>query len=123
MLQKRSLSLNQERNRYDIGQRIRSFRLSRDLTQAELAESLDVSTNYISEIENGKKGMSQDTLCRLCLTYHLSADFLLFGKCEKDVSKQSLFESLSSIPADTIPVVIEYLEASLKIKKLEKNSI
>ena len=110
--------MNQERNRYDIGQRIRSFRLSRDLTQAELAESLDVSTNYISEIENGKKGMSQDTLCRLCLTYHLSADFLLFGKCEKDVSKQSLFESLSSIPADTIPVVIEYLEASLKIKKL-----
>ena len=115
--------MNQERNRYDIGQRIRSFGLSRDLTQAELAESLDVSTNYISEIENGKKGMSQDTLCRLCLTYHLSADFLLFGKCEKDVSKQSLFESLSSIPADTIPVVIEYLEASLKIKKLEKNSI
>ena len=101
--------MNQERNRYDIGQRIRSFRLSKDLTQAE--------------IENGKKGMSQDTLCRLCLTYHLSADFLLFGKCEKDVSKQSLFESLSSIPADTIPVVIEYLEASLKIKKLEKNSI
>ncbi len=115
--------MNQDHNRYDIGQRIRSFRLSKNLTQAELAESLDVSTNYISEIENGKKGMSQDTLCRLCLTYHLSADFLLFGKCEEEVSRQSLFESLSSIPADTIPVVIEYLEASLKIRKLEKNSI
>ncbi len=111
--------MNPEHHRYEIGQRIRNFRLSNNLTQAQLAENLDVSTNYISEIENGKKGMSQDTLCNLCDKYQLSADFLLFGKCEQDLSKQSLFQLLSSIPADLIPVVIEYLEAALKIKKLD----
>lgn len=114
--------MNQDHSRYDIGQRIRGFRISRNLTQAQLAESLDVSTNFISEVENGKKGMSQDTLCRLCLMYQLSADYLLFGTCHEAIARQSLFESLSSIPFHTIPMAIEYLEASLKIRQLENGT-
>ena len=38
-------------SRVETGKRIRDFRLSRHLTQAQFAESLDVSTNFISEIE------------------------------------------------------------------------
>lgn len=106
-------------NRYEIGQRIRNFRISKQLTQSQFAESLDVSTNYISEIENGKKRMSQDILCKLCLLYQLSADYILFGKNRTDLSDYSLYELVSSIPTDMIPTVIEYLESSLKLKSIE----
>ena len=38
-------------DRLETGRRIRDFRIKNHLTQAQLAESLDVSTNFISEIE------------------------------------------------------------------------
>lgn len=43
----------------EIGQRIRQLRLLSDYTQAEFAELIDISINFLSEIENGKKGVSQ----------------------------------------------------------------
>ena len=89
-----------------------------------IAESLNVSTNFISEIETGKKNISQDTLCRICEHYHLSADYLLFGKSTPYPSQYTLSEFLSSLSLEDIPTVIDYLEATLKIKKLDmKNSM
>ncbi len=107
-------------DRFETGRRIRDFRSQNHLTQAQLAESLDVSTNFISEIETGKKGISQDTLYRLCQQYNLSADYLLFGRQGPSPSEYTLSEFLSSLSTDDIPIVIEYLEATLKIKKLDK---
>ena len=107
-------------NRLETGKRIRDFRVKHHLTQAQFAESLDVSTNFISEIETGKKGVSQYLLYRLCEQYRLSADYLLFGKQNTDLSQNTLSKFLSSLSEEDIPVVIEYLEATLKLKKLEK---
>ena len=106
-------------NRIEIGRRIRNFRINNNLTQAQFAESLNVSTNFISEIETGKKNISQDTLCRICEYYHLSADYLLFGKSTPYPSQYTLSEFLSSLSLEDIPTVIDYLEATMKIKKLD----
>ena len=43
-----------------VGQRIRQLRIQNDYTQAKFAELIDISINFLSEIENGKKGLSQD---------------------------------------------------------------
>lgn len=107
-----------DNNKSEIGRRIRDFRLQNHLTQAQLAEVLDVSTNFISEVETGKKNISLDTLCRLCQRYHLSADYLLLGK---EASADSLLiERLNALPTQDILTVIEYLETYLKMKKIEK---
>lgn len=42
-------------NKIETGKRIRNFRVQNELKQSQLAESLDVSTNLISEVETGKK--------------------------------------------------------------------
>ncbi|MCI8597700.1 MAG: helix-turn-helix transcriptional regulator [Lachnospiraceae bacterium] len=111
-------------DRIEIGKRIRNFRINNSLTQAQFAESLNVSTNFISEIETGKKNISQDTLCRICEHYHLSADYLLFGKTVSSTSAHTLSDFLSSLSLEDIPTVIDYLEAMMRIKKLDmKNSI
>lgn len=39
----------------EIGQRIRASRKAMGLTQAETAELLNLSVNYVSDLENGKK--------------------------------------------------------------------
>lgn len=104
----------------EIGKRIRNFRIANNLTQAQLAESLDISTNFVSEVETGKKNISLDILCRLCQYYNLSADHILLGKDNSSSSQCTLSEFLFSLSADDIPTIIEYLEASMKLKKLEK---
>ena len=104
----------------EIGMRIRNFRIANNLTQAQLAENLDISTNFVSEVETGKKNISLEILCRLCQYYSLSADYILFGKNGSSSSQHTLSEFLFSLPADDIPTIIEYLEASIKLKKLER---
>ena len=104
----------------EIGRRIRNFRLSNNLTQAQLAESLDISTNFVSEVETGKKNISLEILFRLCQYYNLSADYILFGKDCSSSSQRTLSEFLFSLSADDIPTIMEYLEASMKLKKLEE---
>lgn len=105
-------------NKSEIGSRIRTFRLKNNLTQAQLAETLDVSTNFISEIETGKKKISIDTLCCLCEYYQLSADYILMGK--KDSNTSLLIEQLTSLSTQDILTTIQYLEVYLKMKKIEK---
>ncbi len=106
-------------DRLECGRRIRDFRLGKHLTQAQLAENLDVSTNFISEIETGKKGISHDTLYRLCVRYGLSADYILFGSEPERTPAPSLYDSLSALSVEDIPTVIKYLEALLAVKQLD----
>lgn len=45
-----------------IGKRIRRFRNVIDITQAELAEQIGVSTTHVGLVETGKRRMSLKTL-------------------------------------------------------------
>ncbi|MCI8496613.1 MAG: helix-turn-helix transcriptional regulator, partial [Clostridiales bacterium] len=47
-----------------------------------LAEKLDLSWQYISNVECGHRGISLDTLVNLCEIFQVPADYFLFG--EKD---------------------------------------
>ena len=65
--------------RQSVGKRVHDSRIKSDYTQAQFAELIDISVNFLSEIENGKKGMSQETLYKLCKQFNISADYILFG--------------------------------------------
>lgn len=99
----------------EIGQRIRQLRLLNDYTQAEFAELIDVSVNFLSEIENGKKGLSQDTLSRICQKLNSSSDYILFGTKQK---QSSLIEIANSLSVEELETTIRYLEALLEMKKI-----
>ena len=47
----------------DIGTRIKKVRTKSGLTQIKFAEDIDISVNYLSEIENGKKCISVEKQC------------------------------------------------------------
>jgi len=48
-----------------IGDKIRSFRKSRGLTQAELGEMVELPQPYIGGIERGERNISLDTLQKI----------------------------------------------------------
>ena len=48
-----------------IGLNIGYYRRARHMTQIELAESLNISSNYLSQVERGCKSLSLDKLLQL----------------------------------------------------------
>lgn len=62
-----------------IGERVRQARNAAGYTQEKLAEKLDVTIQYISDLERGVVGTSIPTLVRICESLSVSSDFLLMG--------------------------------------------
>ena len=86
-----------ERTLIEIGDRVRELRKSRGLTQERFAETLELSENSISQIENGKKGMSLQTLFTICKHYKIPADYLLFGPQYNKDSKKVILKLSSEM--------------------------
>lgn len=63
-----------------MGRRIRSVRDARKLTREQLAEMIDLSPQFITDVEYGNKGISISTLYQLSQALNVKADYLLFGK-------------------------------------------
>lgn len=62
-----------------IGIRIKEFRRQNNMTQAELAELIDMSVTYISHIERAKKQASLEALSRISNVLCITVDRLLNG--------------------------------------------
>lgn len=65
-----------------IGRRIRKSRELVGYTQEKLAELVNVSTQYISDLERGIVGTSIPTLIKICEVLNVSSDFILMGRIE-----------------------------------------
>jgi transcriptional regulator with XRE-family HTH domain len=48
-----------------LGENLKRYRTFKGLSQAKLAEIMDISPNFISDIETGKRWLSSDTLVNL----------------------------------------------------------
>lgn len=62
-----------------IGEQIRIARERAKFTQEQFAERIDVSPQYISDLERGVVGISIPTLKRACIALGVSSDQILFG--------------------------------------------
>ena len=84
-----------------FGKRLQSLRKSRNLTQEELAESLNISREHLSRLERGKYGCSIDLLIEISFVLNASTDYLLMGKCsgyEQDRQRiWSIIDQLSEL--------------------------
>ena len=60
-----------------LGERIREERHKLGLTQAQLAEAVDISDTYMGSIERGERSLTLDTLVRLVNRLGVTVDYLL----------------------------------------------
>jgi len=63
-----------------IGDAIKMRRKEMRLTQAKLAELLEIEMRYLQKIENGKNIPSMSLFYRIVHVMNLSADGILFGQ-------------------------------------------
>ena len=59
------------------GQRIRELRIERGLTQAELAQMLNITQKTISKYENEFLDLNTNIIIACCEFFNVSSDYLL----------------------------------------------
>ena len=98
------------------GLRIKNIRLNKKMTRECLAESLDVSTRFLADVEAGKVGISVATLTRLCTVLNTSADYLL-GLADlsaEDQERLAIRKKLDSIDREKLPYIHTILDAFME---------
>lgn len=81
----------------EIGKRIKIKRNEFKITQEKLAEEIDVSPSYISEIERGTSISSLATIFNIANVLDLNLDYLICGVTTNNID-YTFSEILKSIP-------------------------
>ena len=105
-----------------VGSRIKAVRISRGMSQADLAVEASVSQPLISNIERGKTGMQLETFVKVAEALQVSADYLL----RPDVPEvkaiyqgefAELLEDCSASEMETILKIVREVKASMHKKQ------
>lgn len=89
-----------------IGQRIRQFRLNRNLTTEELAKKLNTTRASITRYENGDRKANQDVLFKLAEIFNVSVDdFFPNRSTDKSGITNVIYPKGGSLHRVSIPIV------------------
>ncbi|MFP3042424.1 helix-turn-helix domain-containing protein [Treponema primitia] len=88
---------------------IKRFRNSRNLSQADLAEKLDISVNFLSNIENGNKWISPQTLVKFASALN--------------IEPFELFKPEAALPPDVSTVLNKYTDEAVAAVTKTLNNI
>ena len=105
-----------------IGKRVRRQRENLSLSREQFAERIDISMQFLAEIENGTKGMSAETLYKICDRTGVSSDYLLFGKQASGGVAAPISETLRKIPAQYTDLADDALRVILKVIETAANN-
>lgn len=64
----------------DIGNRIRTLRKENNMTTVDLAQRIQISQPYLSQIEGGRKPVTVDILINICNVFEITLEQFLSPK-------------------------------------------
>lgn len=100
----------------EFGKRIRTMREYQNLSREKLAEMSNISTQFLADIENGKKGMSALTLKKICCALHTTSDSVIFNKPDFVYPNyQIISDMLNTIPLEKQKDVEDIIKKIVKI--------
>lgn len=99
---------------HDMGKRIAELRKEHHLTQADLAEALDISIKHCSSVERGLSRLSIEKLIEVTNLFHTSLDYLIQGKCSSnqylELFPSTLLDKLDNGDEEQLKLFERYLE-------------
>ena len=107
-----------------LGKKIRRLRINNCLSQARLAEAVDVSTNYIGQIERGDRTPSLDTVIALCNALHASVDYVVSDdiSTRDDEIMTDIRAQLVKLTPDEKAIFLSYDRQLYPIKRRKRQS-
>ena len=107
-----------------IGGRIRAYRESLGMNRESFSEQVGLSPQFLAEAETGKKGLSAESIYKICINSDLSADYLVLGKLKKDKLKNPVDNVMQNMQGDYSVQCAKVLQAvSDIIIEAQKNGV
>lgn len=97
-----------------VGEKIKAARENAGYTQERLAELVDVSPQYLSDLERGVVGASLTTLKSLCETLNVSSDSLLFAEERQKNDLSEEMNRLENVPPKHFAIIKEIINKYLE---------
>lgn len=103
-----------------IGKRVREIREYQGLSREKVAEKANISTQFLSDIEVGRKSMTTLTLRNICATLGVSSDYLLFGK-QNSASSEPLWQLINGLDEKELAIAEDMIKILIQGFSLNKN--
>ena len=85
-------------NYENVGNKIRERRNFLNVTQENLANDINVSASFISDIENGRRKMSLETMIKISIALKTSLDYFVLDNVKDVKLKNNIkFDELKNI--------------------------
>lgn len=99
---------------YVIGQRIRTLRRARKLSQEQLAEKVWISTTHMSHIENGSTKLSLPVLVDLAAALGVSVNEILSDQAEdtRSADYEQIKEILAGCNEKQVRIITELVRSA-----------
>lgn len=105
-----------------IGARIKERRKKVGISQELLAETVDLSTKYISQIERGVRHLSLDAIADIAVALDVSVDTLLFDvryfKAESRMLENKAFDDYDRNEQNAILEIVSAARTILRSHKI-----
>ena len=96
-----------------IGEKLRTIRLSKNLTQEYIANAADINTSHISNIENNRVKVSLSTLVQICNALDTTVDYVLSEEYNDSSSaiEQEILHELHACSNETKEQILKTIKA------------
>ena len=98
----------------EAGKRIMERRKKLGLTQEQLAEKSEVTTQFVSYAESGKRGMRAENLMKIAAALEVSTDYLLTGDII-DKDKLLLSEKLGKLTSNEVRIIESIIDECITL--------
>ena len=106
-------------NKVDIGKIIQKLRNDKNLTQEQLAEKIDLSTNYLSKVERGLSVLNAEAFLKMATVLDFTLeDFGIKTDVGIDETKNELIKRILASSEKEIKAYTELLDTMLSITKI-----
>ncbi len=96
-----------------LGKRIAHRRHELGIKQCIAAEKIDISNNYLSNIENGKSIPSLETFANICSALSTTPDFFLLGTMKTNNIPQNIIDNLKLCNENSLNLLNDIIQSVL----------
>ena len=95
-----------------FGSILKDYRNKHHITQAEIAEKLDISVKYVSRVETGTGGISKETLAKYMNILGISPNKMYkeFINNPRIKTEIEISERLSDLSSEKLNVILEMID-------------
>lgn len=102
-----------------VGNKIQKYRIENNLTQDQLADLINSSQTYLSEVESGKHRLFFDTVVAIAYALNISVDKLIadFEDSNNESTLQEILNDIRGMSAKQLELLQDNIST---LKKLDK---